>query len=429
MNFSAGNVNKVVELGLCNGCGTCFSICPYNAISFSLDAKKGILFAKVNRQKCTDCGLCLAICPSLEITVNNANITGKLLGNYVALYYGYSCDEALRYKAASGGVTSTILKYLVENNIVDGVVLVRPLSKSPFLHEAFITNNIHDIYRYAGVRYFPVPVNKILKEIKGEKGKFAIVGTPCQMYGIHKLSKLNKELQEKVYLKIGFFCGGTPNLNSYVYYMYVHKLKPEKLISIYRGISWPGHDVFEYQNGEKILVMRRPRGLIDQAHYALSFFPIFAQKRCLVCVDRFASYADISVGDAWLDRFRRDSKGTSLIVVRNNKADELLKDIREKGYLCYDKILETEILESQKIFSYFYKNFYTTTLLFSDIFSSKTLQIKVPSYIILPRRLSYRWLILVLLLKLGMRLSRNKFLWKQLYIYGLLFNLLRRFLI
>jgi coenzyme F420-reducing hydrogenase beta subunit len=207
--------------------------------------------------------------------------------------------------------------------------------------------------------------------------------------------------------------------------MYVHNIKTENLVSIYRGIGWPGHNVFEYENGEKILISRRPKSLIEQAHHTLSFFPIFAQKKCLLCIDRFASYADISVGDAWLPKFKNDSKETSLIIVRNNKAKKILEDMKERGYLYYDKISECEILESQKIFSCFYKNFYTTFLLFKDVSREKIPHIKV----VLPNNLNYRWLILLLLIKLGWKLSRNRLLWNQLFIYGLFFNFFSNFLV
>lgn len=408
------NVSKIVKFELCNGCGTCFSVCPSNAISISIDGRKGILFSKIDTEKCTNCGLCLKVCPSLDLIPR----TKGLLGNFVSLYYGFSLDDKLRYKASSGGIVSSLLKYLLENNIIDGVIMAKPTFRSPFLYEPFITSNISDIYEFAGTRYFPIPMNKILKKLLSMKGHFVFIGTPCQINGIHRFENLYKEIREKIYLKIGFFCGGAPNLNSYRYYTYVHDIDTEGLISIYRGIGWPGHNVFIYKNGKKILISRRPKNLKEKAYYTLSFFPIFAQKRCLLCVDRFASYADMSVGDAWLNKFKNDKKGTSLIIVRSEKVNEILQDMKRKEYIYYDEISVNDVINSQKIFSHFYDNFYTTHSLLMR-------KMKISLNVDMKKSINYHWFVLMLLIKLGMKISMYDRLWNLLLLYGMAFNFIR----
>ena len=170
------NITKIVESELCNGCGTCYSICPRNAISIKENKKLGILFAEVDEENCVYCGKCTRVCPSTEIVINNNLSKNKLIGNYNQLLYGYSLDDNLRYRASSGGIISTLLKYLIEKNIIDGFVLVKPSEETPFLYEPYISTDIEDIYKYAGTRYFPIPVNKILKEINSREGKFAVIG-------------------------------------------------------------------------------------------------------------------------------------------------------------------------------------------------------------------------------------------------------------
>jgi len=53
----------VVDEDLCSGCGTCISICPYNAIE-KVEGKDGKMQAKVNEALCMGCGACVACCPS-----------------------------------------------------------------------------------------------------------------------------------------------------------------------------------------------------------------------------------------------------------------------------------------------------------------------------------------------------------------------------
>ena len=414
------NITKIVRSRLCNGCGTCYSICPQNAISIGEDKKLGILFAEVNEADCANCGKCTLVCPSTEILINNNLSKNKLIGNYNRLLYGYSLDDDLRYRASSGGIISTLLKYLIEKDIIDGFVLVKPSEETPFLNEPFISTNIEDIYKYAGTRYFPIPVNKILKEINSREGKFAVIGTPCQIYGISKYEKIDEKIKDKLFIKVGFFCGGAPNLNAYKYYIFANDIKEENLKSIYRGVSWPGNNVFEYSDGKKILKLRRPQSFLGQVYHTLSFFPIFTQRKCLLCIDRFSSFADISVGDAWLDIFKDDEKGTSLIITRSDKIDEILLKMKEEGYIYFDNISEAQVIRSQAIFSDFYNNICTT----HRILLKNDPDINSPAR---ENHINYSWLIKLHLITFGMKISEHRSLWRFLFIYGIFFRYAYRY--
>jgi heterodisulfide reductase subunit A len=62
---------------LCNGCNTCVSVCPTNAISMQ-DGK-----AKIDPFLCTGCGACIPVCPQEAIDFKNATskqITANLRG-------------------------------------------------------------------------------------------------------------------------------------------------------------------------------------------------------------------------------------------------------------------------------------------------------------------------------------------------------------
>lgn len=53
----------VVDEDLCSGCGTCVSICPYQAIEL-IKLDDGKTRAKINEALCMGCGACAAACPS-----------------------------------------------------------------------------------------------------------------------------------------------------------------------------------------------------------------------------------------------------------------------------------------------------------------------------------------------------------------------------
>ncbi|MDH4210618.1 MAG: CoB--CoM heterodisulfide reductase iron-sulfur subunit A family protein [candidate division WOR-3 bacterium] len=55
-------ITAIVDEDLCCGCGTCVSVCPYDAIKTEMRADKRV--AKVNEILCQGCGSCSAACPS-----------------------------------------------------------------------------------------------------------------------------------------------------------------------------------------------------------------------------------------------------------------------------------------------------------------------------------------------------------------------------
>ena len=52
-----------VDEDLCSGCGTCVSVCAYNAIEL-IEGDNGKKHAKVNEALCMGCGACVSTCPS-----------------------------------------------------------------------------------------------------------------------------------------------------------------------------------------------------------------------------------------------------------------------------------------------------------------------------------------------------------------------------
>lgn len=410
------NIDAINQSQLCNGCGTCYSICPRSAITIKKNTRLGVLTANIDTNRCTNCGLCREVCHSDEIISRKQLTTIDLIGAYNGIYSGYSMEDALRYRASSGGVVSSLLRHLKTNNIIDGFILIKPSTESPLDYSAFISHDIDDILRYAGTRYFPIPVNMILKELSNMDGKYVIIGTPCQISALRKYEIRNKSLNEKIFLRISFFCGGVPNRNAYSYYMKVHGIDAQKVRSIYRGIGWPGNNVFELDNGETICIPRRPKTFFAQVYHTLAFFPIFTQKRCLLCNDRFGAASDISVGDAWLEEYRSDEMGTSLIVSRNPTAKSILSNMQQEKVISLGEVTKEQLIQSQKIFSDYVGNYPTTCrVLLGRKYFNHHFGTEKP-------KLNPFWVMKITLLNLGMKLTHVKRLWPYLFIYGIVFR-------
>ncbi len=66
-----------VDEKACSGCGTCVSICPFEAMSKD---EGGV--AQVDERLCKGCGLCAASCP--ERAIKMTNFTNELIMEAVA---------------------------------------------------------------------------------------------------------------------------------------------------------------------------------------------------------------------------------------------------------------------------------------------------------------------------------------------------------
>lgn len=410
------NINTVVNSHLCNGCGTCYSACPKSAISIHKDLQLGILTANIDESKCINCGLCLAVCHSNDILSGHKYPNSSIIGAYNGIYSGYSLDNTLRYRASSGGIVSSLLRYLKTNKIIDGFVLIKPSEKSPFDNYPFLSHDVDDILRYAGTRYFPIPVNMILKELSKMSGRYVIIGTPCQISALRKYEEQNRSISEKILLRISFFCGGVPNLNAYKYYLKMHGIDEHKVRSIYRGMGWPGNNVFELNNRETIHISKRPEKFFAQIYHTLAFFPVFAQKRCLICNDRFGAASDISVGDAWIKQYESDKTGVSLIISRSPVAKDILSQMQQEKELLLQESNEKELINSQRIFSDYFNNYPTTCrfLLGKDYINR---HFDPDKY-----KMNLFWEMKLFLITTGMRLSQIKILWPCLFLYGVIFR-------
>lgn len=103
---------------ICSSCGLCEGVCPVEAVELKEDGR-GFPRPITNRS-CIKCGKCAAACPH---GMGGDNLTGECgWRDYSQYVYGHSMDESLRKKAASGGITTELLTYLLDTKIVDYVI-------------------------------------------------------------------------------------------------------------------------------------------------------------------------------------------------------------------------------------------------------------------------------------------------------------------
>jgi len=350
---SEETISSVVEDNLCTGCGTCVALCPNGAIEMVIDEKKGIYVPELDEMKCNNCGICFKVCPGYEVDFKGLNleIFGKepedtLIGNYLNCYVGHATDYDIRYNSASGGLVTALLIFALEEGLIDGALVTRMKKDKPLEPEPFIARTREEIIEARGSKYCPVPANVVLKEIlEADEGeRFAVVGLPCHVHGLRKAQQVNKKLKERVVLCLGIFCITNTSFIGTYSLLHRRKINSKDITRIeYRGRGWPG--------GMTIQFKKWNTRFFSTKDYYTRFFIVFRPFRCLLCYDHTSELSDISFADAWHEK-DKDNMGLSIIIYRNDKAEEILQKMVRDEVVKLGKVTDKEVKKSQESMSF-----------------------------------------------------------------------------
>ncbi len=321
------NVSSVLKTNTCTGCGCCSAICPQHCLSTSLDIEKGYYTTQL-AEGCTDCGLCQKVCPIYTWNNQKGN---PYVGSYLNVFSGYSTDNEHRKSSASGGITTAILTYMLKEQIIEAAVVAFRKKDDPLKAEMKIVTSYEDIYTSKGSVYAPTSYFSIIEEIaKSPYSKLAIVGLPCHIEGMSNLMRLHRQIKDKTILKIALVCGHTPSIKGYEYSFKRLGIKKNEVTSITnRGEGWPGYLKITSRNSNiKIQYGNKYSwGMVLAS-------PIYTPTGCLHCVDATGYQADISICDAWLEKFRDDKTGRNLLLVRSMKMMSVIKGMIKENLIC-----------------------------------------------------------------------------------------------
>lgn len=322
---------------LCNRCGTCVGLSE-GAISFSdKDGKYLPEFVgelsdeKIDRIYNACSGKNFDFPKYREIFYSDTHDFHTYTGPYEAIGIGYASDPFLRRNAASGGIITTTLIYLLEKKKIDGAVSLRMNPKIPWQTEAFIATTREEIIESAQSKYCISSVNELLPEIESFSGNLAYVGLPPQIQSIRKLQAIDDPSVQNIKYIFGPFYGNTLHFSSIKSLLRTYGEKDHKKISklYFRHGEWPGNMRIEMNTG-RIIELKK-----FHANYLIPFHIL---KNSLFCTDLANEFTDISVGDAWAPVYEDRGKGFSMIISRNKKGESLINEMVSEGWITCDKI-------------------------------------------------------------------------------------------
>lgn len=333
------SILDVVEYQLCTGCGICAFMEPlrFEMTDTLKYGKRPFIIDKCVNET----GEALAVCPGIQLNRNNIinhdkDIIPKLRagwGNVYNVWEGYAADEEIRLSGSSGGVATMLALYCLDKGIADGVIHTSADENVPYINKTTLSEDRKDLLKGVGSRYAPASPAEGLKLIANTNDKYVFIGKPCDNAAINNAKALREDLDERIPIRIGFFCAGVPSLEGNINLLNnngVSSLSSLESLN-YRGDGWPG--LWRASFLEK----GKHKTVTKTYDESWGYLQKYRQWRCYICPDHTGEFADISVGDPWYREVLPNEPGKSLIVARTKRGLTLIEDAVKEGYLILER--------------------------------------------------------------------------------------------
>lgn len=314
----------------CCGCGACYNKCPVCAITMQ-ENEEGFLFPAIDEEKCTNCGLCTKVCPYINAKYNNSK-NPKC--------YAIMANDEIRAKSSSGGMFTLMAEYILGNS---GYVCGAAYRDDFSVHHIIIDKK-EDLDKLRGSKYFQSETEdcykKVLTLLKEDK-TVLYTGCPCQIAGLRTF--LGKNYDNLLTMEL--LCHGTPP-----YKVFRKYLDENHNINDIEKISFRDKSINWHWSCDTLTIFSK-NGEINKYHVSEDSFEkgfhksLFNRKSCTPCkYAQLPRQADITIADWWgISKFApemNDSKGTSLVLINNQKGQTYFDYVKNNAYKLKEIPLE-----------------------------------------------------------------------------------------
>jgi coenzyme F420-reducing hydrogenase beta subunit len=262
------------------------------------------------------------------------------IGSFEAAYVGHVAEDGFRAGGSSGGMVSWVAAELLRRGLVDGVAHVAP--GDPEQGGRFfgyrMSRSVEAVQQGARSRYYPVEMSAMLDEIRATPGRYAIVGVPCFIKAVHLLRAEDPVLHERIAFTLGLFCGHMKSARLVESFAWQLGAPMEQV----RAVEYRRKDPDRPANWYTAHLTLKDGSarwqdwwhLVD-GDWGAGFFQNSA---CNYCDDVVAETADIAFGDAWVEPYSSDGRGTNVVIVRKPEVQALVAAAIGEGRLALEGV-------------------------------------------------------------------------------------------
>ena len=306
---------------LCCGCGACYNICPKDAIS-KISDPQGFLYPCIDKSACIDCGQCERICPKLHWYTGNAKEPEC---------FAARAHDDVRFFSSSGGIFTLLAEWILDQG---GIVCGAAMEKDYSVHHICVDNK-QDLAKLRQSKYVQSDTEFVFREIatalKADRTrKVLFTGTPCQVAAARNFFGKN----ENVYFA-DVLCHGVPSEQMWKDYIKENfdASMVERIEFRSKRNGWRADQLRVFYNDGTSAPIPWPESAYEEGFQR----NISLRDGCDNC--EFAGkqrQGDLTMGDFWrvedYNPLLNDHKGTSVILVNNEKGQVLLESIRHNLY-------------------------------------------------------------------------------------------------
>lgn len=317
------NIEDKAALHPCTSCQMCAAVCPTDAIAIRLD-KEGFYRPYVDSGLCVDCGQCVKVCYKYDSGIRMTTADGL---EAMPLYAAAARDAALLQQVTSGGIADLLAKRLVAEGY-SCIGVGYDDSEARAYDYCARDNAATDGFR--GSKYIQSYTYPAFRELvrQSRKEKFAVFGTPCQIYAIDRFLTQRK-LRDRCLL-VDLFCHGCPSLHAWQKYQREVK----------RQVRKPRFDRVDFRSKVKgwgnfyvvVAVVEGIRAFTSSpgkdGFYELFFSDQVLNAACSDCRLRSTmAYTDIRLGDFWGKKYALNTSGVSAVALTGDRGRRLFEAI------------------------------------------------------------------------------------------------------
>ena len=278
--------------------------------------KEGFLHPIIDNTACIDCGLCVKVCPINNFSFDNTSTPTT---------YALMASDEIRKVSSSGGVFSVVAEYVLN---LGGVICGAAFNEEMKL-EHIIIDNKKDLAKLRGSKYVQSEMGDIYHAIKKhlvKKTYVFFVACPCEVAGLQNY--LGRQYEHLITADL--ICHGIPSPSVLKQYL-DEEYKGQKVLNINfrdKKDGWGGPYMTTTTTTTTGIFSKKD---FEDSYFTAFFANISLREGCYHCnYTRLPRVADFTLGDCWgatsdID----DKKGTSVLFINNQKAQEIFDNIKE----------------------------------------------------------------------------------------------------
>jgi coenzyme F420-reducing hydrogenase beta subunit len=352
---------EIIDKKLCSGCGACAAVHP-EALNMGWN-KEGFFHPSRNKDFIGDLRPeTLEVCPFQDEGPDEDRISDLYYGNvdgikknkytgyYLKCFTGHCYDEKTRLKRTSGGIIYSVLSFILTEGLVDRVFAVGTNGRNDRLVSFRSFGSPEELKYLAKSSYYPSEMSRAVREILDSDERACFVGLPCQVKGLRRILLKHSGASEKVRYTISLFCGHQKS-RYYARYLAMHaEVEPGSVSAVDFRKKRKGHSAADY--GFEITRVHaentvKKSGAVRDVYASSWSNNLFMNPACEYCDDMVGETSDLSVGDAWLDEYVRDFRGTSIMIVRHPELLGIMEECVRKRQIDLEEAGPEDIYRSQ----------------------------------------------------------------------------------